>query len=44
MYIDEEGLLKKREYNYKASVLAKQTIVGDVVLCTRAEVKERDQS
>jgi hypothetical protein len=32
MMVDEEGLLKEKEFNRTASLIAGQTIVGNVVL------------
>jgi len=31
--VDEEGQLKQKLYNRKASTIAGQTIVGDVIVC-----------
>ena len=38
MYVDEEGLLKDRDINPKASDIAGRIVVGDVLLCLNDEV------
>lgn len=38
MYMDEEGLLKDRDINPKASDIAGRIVVGDVLLCLNDEV------
>ena len=40
MYVDEEGLLKGREINPKASEIAGRIIVGDVLLCLNDSAHE----
>jgi hypothetical protein len=35
MVVDEEGQLKQKLYNKKASAIAGQTIVGDVIVCDK---------
>ena len=37
MYVDEEGLLKKKEVNHNASEMAGQMVVGDALLCSYKE-------
>jgi hypothetical protein len=39
LVVDEEGLLKQKKLNKKASELAGQPIVGDVVLCKSKMVR-----
>jgi len=39
MYVDEEGLLKNKDVNLKASGIAGQMVVGDVILCLNDEVE-----
>ena len=37
MFVNEEGRLKGLPLNLQASLIAGQTIVGDVIICTRRE-------
>lgn len=39
LIVDEEGLLKERQYNMAASFVAGQTIVGTAILCKASQVK-----
>lgn len=39
MVVDEEGKLKGKPINAKASALANQTIVGRVLVCNENEIK-----
>lgn len=40
MVVNEEGLLKKLPYNKVASIMANQTIVGDVLIFSKKEMEE----
>ena len=42
MVVNEEGLLMKLPFNTVASMLANQTIVGDVLVFTREEMEEME--
>ena len=39
MYVDEEGLLKNKDVNPKASDIAGRIVVGNVILCLNDEVE-----
>lgn len=39
MVVNEEGLLHRLPYNYRASHIVGAPIVGDVLVCKRDEVK-----
>ena len=39
MVVNEEGLLERLPYNAAASILACETIVGDVLVCDRKQIK-----
>ena len=39
MYVDEEGLLKNKDVNPKASGIAGRIVVGNVILCLNDEVE-----
>ena len=39
MYVDEEGLLKNKDVNPKASDIAERIVVGNVILCLNDEVE-----
>lgn len=39
LIVDEEGLLKSLPVNTKASLLARQTIVGTAVVCEDSQLK-----
>ena len=39
MIVDEEGLLKGKKHNIRASHLAGQPIVGDVIVCDKRFVE-----
>ena len=38
MVVNEEGLIKRLPYNYKASKIAGKNIVGDVIICDVNEI------
>ena len=38
MVVNEEGILEKLPYNHLASMLAKEPIVGDVLVCERGQI------
>ena len=38
LVVDEEGLLKKKDINIKASTMYGNVVVGDVVLCRNDEI------
>lgn len=39
LIVDEEGLLKGLRVNTKASIIARRTIVGPVIVCEDSQVK-----
>ena len=39
MYVDEEGLLKNKDVNPKASDIEGRIVVGNVILCLNDEVE-----
>ena len=39
MVVNEEGRLERLPYNMTASLLAGETIVGDVLVCERNQIK-----
>jgi Domain of unknown function (DUF3846) len=38
MLVDEEGILRNKPINSLASIIAKQPIVGDVIIATQDEI------
>jgi hypothetical protein len=39
MVVNEEGLLRELPYNPMATVLAGRTILGDVLICYRSQIR-----
>ena len=39
MYVNERGLLEQLDVNHRASGIAGQMVVGDVILCLNDEVE-----